>query len=66
VRQDHDLPEVLLVALTGWGQEEDRSRSLVAGFDHHPAKPAYAGALQALLASAEARRRPHLAPGRPA
>jgi signal transduction histidine kinase len=30
----------LLVALTGWGQEEDRRRSREAGFDHHLVKPA--------------------------
>src|SRR5262249_8625196 len=29
----------LLVALTGWGQEEDRRRSREAGFDHHLIKP---------------------------
>jgi DNA-binding response OmpR family regulator len=29
----------VLVALTGWGQEEDRRRSLEAGFDHHIVKP---------------------------
>ena len=31
---------VLLVALTGYGQDEDRRRSLDAGFDHHLSKPA--------------------------
>jgi CheY-like chemotaxis protein len=29
----------LLVALTGWGQEEDRERARAAGFDHHLVKP---------------------------
>jgi CheY-like chemotaxis protein len=29
-----------LVALTGWGQEEDRRRSEEAGFDEHLVKPA--------------------------
>lgn len=32
--------EVLLVAITGWGQEEDRRRAHEAGFDHHFTKPA--------------------------
>ncbi len=32
--------EVLLVAITGWGQEEDRRRARDAGFDHHFTKPA--------------------------
>ena len=33
-------PEVLLVAITGWGQEDDRRRAREAGFDHHFTKPA--------------------------
>jgi PAS domain S-box-containing protein len=45
---------VPLVALTGWGQEEDRRRSREAGFDHHLIKPADIAALQSLLASLEA------------
>ena len=32
--------EVLLVAITGWGQEDDRRRARDAGFDHHFTKPA--------------------------
>src|SRR5262249_9785373 len=31
--------KVLLVALTGYGQEEDRIRAAAAGFDHHLTKP---------------------------
>jgi len=30
---------VLIVAITGWGQDEDRQRSRDAGFDHHCTKP---------------------------
>ena len=30
---------MLLVALTGWGQDEDRERSRSAGFHHHLVKP---------------------------
>jgi CheY-like chemotaxis protein len=30
---------VVLVALTGWGQQEDRRQALEAGFDHHMVKP---------------------------
>ncbi len=40
---------VPLIALTGWGQEEDRRRAREAGFDHHLIKPADIGALQSLL-----------------
>lgn len=40
---------VTLVALTGWGQADDRRRTRAAGFDHHLVKPVDMGALQALL-----------------
>jgi CheY-like chemotaxis protein len=40
------------VALTGWGQEEDRRRSQEAGFDHHLVKPVDLGELRELLAQA--------------
>jgi CheY-like chemotaxis protein len=46
-----------IVALTGWGQDEDRRRAREAGFDHHLIKPAELGALQALLMSLEDRGR---------
>ena len=32
--------DVLLVAITGWGQEDDRRKAREAGFDHHFTKPA--------------------------
>jgi len=41
--------EVLLVAITGWGQEEDRRKAREAGFDHHFTKPADFERLVALL-----------------
>jgi PAS domain S-box-containing protein len=40
-----------LIALTGWGQDDDRRRAREAGFDHHLIKPAEIGELQALLMS---------------
>jgi len=43
------------VALTGWGQEDDRRRAREAGFDHHLVKPAQVEALQSLLFSIERR-----------
>jgi CheY-like chemotaxis protein len=43
-------PTLLLVALTGYGQDEDRRRTREAGFDHHLTKPADLGQLAALLA----------------
>ena len=47
-----DNPAVL-VALTGWGQDDDRARARAAGFDHHLVKPADIDALQRLLATFE-------------
>ena len=41
----------VLVALTGWGQEDDRRRAREAGFDHHLVKPADIDKLQELLLS---------------
>jgi CheY-like chemotaxis protein len=38
-----------LVAITGWGQEEDRRRAAEVGFDHHLTKPVAAEALDRLL-----------------
>jgi two-component system, chemotaxis family, CheB/CheR fusion protein len=54
----------VLIAVTGWGQEEDQRRALEAGFDHHLTKPIAAETLEALLQSvsatirADGRRRP--------
>ena len=49
IRTEH-ANRVVLVALTGWGQEEDRRRSREAGFDHHLTKPVEITVLQAMLA----------------
>jgi PAS domain S-box-containing protein len=43
------LKDVVLVALTGWGQPEDRQRTKETGFDHHLVKPVEAEALRQLL-----------------
>ena len=45
-------PAVILVALTGWGQEQDQQRAYAAGFDHHVTKPAEPEVLEALIAAA--------------
>jgi PAS domain S-box-containing protein len=55
-RRMRAIPEcnnVTLVALTGWGQEEDRRRTREAGFDHHLVKPVDLRALQVLLSEAQ-------------
>jgi len=41
---------VVLIAVTGWGQDEDRRRSHEAGFDHHMVKPVDPKALMKMLA----------------
>ena len=53
LRGEAILQKTLLVAQTGWGQEEDRFRALQAGFDHHLVKPVELTALQTLLAQME-------------
>jgi len=56
MRADYAARATTIVALTGWGQAEDRRRAREAGFDHHLVKPADGNALRALLASVPARR----------
>ncbi len=41
---------ILLIALTGWGQDSDRRRALEAGFDHHLIKPIDPDQLAGLIA----------------
>jgi CheY-like chemotaxis protein len=48
--------EILLIAVTGWGQDDDRRQSSEAGFDHHLVKPVDPSALMEILASWEGRR----------
>ena len=52
IRALPDFRGVLLIALTGWGQADDRQRSRDAGFDHHLVKPVDVPVLQGLLQSA--------------
>ena len=54
----------LLVALTGWGQEEDRRRSTEAGFDQHLIKPVDFAVLEELLAASPAGRATAVSGGR--
>jgi CheY-like chemotaxis protein len=49
LRREVGLMKATVVALTGWGQDEDRRRSHEAGFDHHIVKPVEPSALQRLL-----------------
>jgi len=45
---------MVLVAVTGWGQEEAKARTAEAGFDDHLTKPVEPAALEALLAAVAA------------
>ena len=54
IRQQPWGKDILVVALTGWGQAEDRRRSTEAGFDRHIVKPADPVKLMKLLAELEA------------
>ena len=47
--------DVLLIALTGWGQQDDQRRSRAAGFDHHLVKPPNIEKLRELLGSGGSR-----------
>jgi CheY-like chemotaxis protein len=50
LRQQAELERTLLVAVTGYGREEDRRRAREAGFDEHLIKPVEANVLRELLA----------------
>jgi CheY-like chemotaxis protein len=49
IRSRADRARVLLIALTGWGQEHDKQRARMAGFDHHVVKPPDIDALRGLV-----------------
>ncbi len=49
LRRQPELKGALLVALTGYGSEEDRQQSRAAGFDHHLVKPADPSDLERVL-----------------
>ena len=59
IREHMGDAQPLLIAVTGWGQAEDRHRSQAAGFDHHLVKPVDPAALCAMLASRPAERTLH-------
>jgi signal transduction histidine kinase len=49
LRKRGDTSHVLLIALTGYGQKEDRARAATAGFDYHYVKPADPREIQAAI-----------------
>ena len=54
LRQEAWGKDMLVIALTGWGQDEDKRLSLEAGFDSHMVKPVLAPDLEKLLAGTTA------------
>ena len=56
-REQPETRDVLLIALTGYGQPEDRERSKAAGFDYHLVKPVDYHAIEALIDSQRVFRR---------
>ncbi|MES2788204.1 MAG: response regulator [Planctomycetota bacterium] len=55
LRADPSLSEVYLIALSGYGQDDDRRRAEKAGFDQHLVKPVDPLALEAALVSVSCR-----------
>jgi CheY-like chemotaxis protein len=53
LRQHSATEKATLIALSGWGLEEDRQRALQEGFDHHLIKPVEFDTLVNLLAKLE-------------
>jgi CheY-like chemotaxis protein len=54
IRQEQKLKQVVLVALTGYGLESDRKRSLEAGFNHHLVKPVDFANVRSILSAVAA------------
>ncbi len=54
LRSDSNMNGLILVALTGWGSEEDRQRAQSVGFDYHLTKPVGMEKLQSLLIEIDA------------
>jgi CheY-like chemotaxis protein len=52
IREQMGAGGVILVALTGWGRDEDRRRTTEAGFDYHMTKPLEFDDFQNVLAAA--------------
>ena len=55
IREQPGGKDRMLIALTGWGQEEDRRRSQEVGFDHHLTKPIDFSALRRLVSAVKVR-----------
>jgi two-component system CheB/CheR fusion protein len=58
IREQPELRDVVLVAQTGWGQDDDQRRSREAGFDHHLVKPVKRDTLERLVRELPRQRSP--------
>jgi CheY-like chemotaxis protein len=63
LRGNPRFANLLLLAVSGYGRDDDRRRSREAGFDHHLTKPVSVDELNALIVS-QARKDPERPPGR--
>jgi signal transduction histidine kinase len=59
IREQSNHDGVVLVAITGYGQDADRQLSRQAGFDHHLVKPTDFGQLELILATVSRKTRSH-------
>jgi CheY-like chemotaxis protein len=51
IREQTGGKQMVLIALTGWGQEDDIRKSLEAGFDHHLTKPVDPAIVEKLIST---------------
>jgi CheY-like chemotaxis protein len=49
IRDEHEEADILLIAVTGWGQQQDKQTAVAAGFDHHFTKPVDPRELQRVM-----------------
>jgi two-component system CheB/CheR fusion protein len=59
LRQIPDLAPLVIIAMSGYGSENDREKSKQARIDHHLVKPKDVEKIETLIASLGARQRPH-------
>jgi PAS domain S-box-containing protein len=57
IRAERWGSQIYLIAVTGWGQKEDKDRAIAAGFDHHLTKPVDPDLVESLLQAFFKRRR---------
>jgi len=62
IRSNRALDHILLIAVTGYGRSQHRTRALTAGFDHHLVKPVDAAAIAGALADGSRPKRLVLGP----